>query len=70
MKLPKDIIEKFKSSQIEFFGKLISIANLKLKISEQEACGVISVLLSSVFSKETSLCPAIILPLLILWLIV
>jgi AcrR family transcriptional regulator len=52
-KLPKEAMEKIKFESIEFFRNAIRIANLKLKIDENQAYAVLSALLSTISARET-----------------
>lgn len=52
-KLPNEAMEKIKTNSIDFSRKAIQTANLKLKIDEYEAYGILSALLSTINIKET-----------------
>ena len=52
-KLSAEAMEKIKFDSFEFFRKAISIANLKLKIDEHKAYGVLGALIGAIYVKET-----------------
>lgn len=52
-KLTNEEMEEIKFESIEFFRNAIHTANLKLKIDENQAYGVLSALLSTISAKET-----------------
>lgn len=52
-KLPKDMMEELKFNNVEFSRKAIQSANLKLKVDEYMAYGILSSLLLTITAKET-----------------
>ncbi len=52
-KLSSDAMEKIKFDSMAFFRKAAHTAKLILKVSESEAYGVLSALLSTIYAKET-----------------
>jgi len=52
-KLSDETMEKLKSDRMDFLRKFIQAANLELNLSEREAHGVLSALLSTIYAKET-----------------
>ena len=51
-KLPDTVIQKIKFDSIDFFRQVIRTTNLRLKIEESQAYGILSALLSTVHAKE------------------
>lgn len=52
-KLSNESMEKIKFDSIGFFRKAVHVANLSLKVNENEAYGIFSALLSTIYAKET-----------------
>lgn len=52
-KLPEDAIQKIKLDSFDFFRQVIHAANLRLKMEESQAYGILSALLSTINAKET-----------------
>ncbi len=51
-KLPDTVIQKIKFDSFDFFRQVIRTTNLRLKIEESQAYGILSALLSTVHAKE------------------
>lgn len=52
-KLPEETMKKIKFDSFDFFKQVIHAANLKLKLEESIAYGILSGLLSTINAKET-----------------
>lgn len=52
-KLSKEDMEEIKFESIAFFGKVCRASNLKPKMEEAKACGILSALLSTIAAKQT-----------------
>ncbi len=52
-KLPEEMIKKIKFDSFDFFRQIIYAANLRLKMEEAQAYGILSALLSTIRAKET-----------------
>lgn len=52
-KLSKEDMEEIKFESIAFFGKVCRTSNLKPKMEEAKACGILSALLSTIATKQT-----------------
>lgn len=52
-KLPEEALEEIKFENITFLKEVCRIANLKPKIDEAKACGILSALLSTIGAKQT-----------------
>lgn len=52
-KLSDEDLEEIKFESITFFGKVCRVSNLRPKMDESKACGILSALLSTVATKQT-----------------